>query len=100
MAKKKSVTDQMIEEKKALLSEAMKIVTKGLTIKLTLEAHHLLTLVTDELGEKKGKFAAELLTRSLEVMAVEMGYGEPNFDTGEFILFTEEQLKKFKKEKK
>ncbi len=97
MAKKKPVTEQILEEKQAQIAEAVKILTKGVSVKLSMEDHYLLTLVADLLNEKKGKFASELLARSVQELADNMDLGEFDNKTGEFVLYEPKTVQKRKK---
>ena len=95
MQKKKelSVTSQMLEEKRkkiANMKDVKKQLDKGVNVRLSLSNHLLLHTIASELDEKVGRFASELLARSVQVMAVEMGLGEPNFETGEIELYEKE----------
>ena len=104
MAKKKqkSVTEQMVEEmeKIKMMKEVQKEIEKGVSVKLSLENHLLLVTVSDFFDAKIGKFASELLVKSLQSIAHDIELGEWDSKTGEFELYTEEELENFKKESK
>ena len=96
---KKSILTTMAEEK---MKKAQKETprTKGITINLPLVDHDILEAIVSVIGDKKTSFVRELVSKTIREFACNLEVGEWNTKTMEFELYTEEELKKFRKEGK